>query len=70
MYKSLMLNLFLEPFLNNGVMFASFHSKRTAPSLSDKLNTLLSGILLFPLVVWEEFHRVQVIYYPSLPLFS
>ena len=35
---------FLEPFLNNGMMFASFHSKGTTPSFNDKLNTLASGI--------------------------
>ena len=29
--------LFLDPFLNSGVMFASFHSEGTIPSSSDKL---------------------------------
>ena len=38
--------LFLEPFLNNGMMFASFHSKGTTPSFNDKLNTLAGGILI------------------------
>ena len=32
--------LFLDPFLNSGVMFASFHSEGTIPSSSDKLNNL------------------------------
>ena len=39
-------DLFLEPFLNNGMMFASFHSKGTTPSFNYKLNTLASGILI------------------------
>ena len=28
------------------MMFVSFHSKRTTPSSNDKLNTLVSGILI------------------------
>ena len=39
--------LLLEPFLNNDMMFASFHSKGTAPSFNDQLNTLASGIFIF-----------------------
>ena len=35
--------LFLDPFLNSGVIFASFHS---IPSSSDKLNTFASGVLI------------------------
>ena len=42
--------LFLEPFLNNGMMFASFHSKGTTPSFSDKLKTLTNGILICSIV--------------------
>ena len=38
--------LFLDPFLNNGVMFPSFHSEGTIPSSSDKLNTFASGVLI------------------------
>ena len=40
-------DLFLDPFLNNGVMFASFHSEGTIPSSSDKLFTFASGVLIF-----------------------
>ena len=32
-------------FLNNGMMFASFHSNGTTPSSSDKLKTVASGML-------------------------
>ena len=32
-------DLFLDTFLNNGVMFASFHSEGTISSSSDKLYT-------------------------------
>ena len=35
---------FLDPFLNSGVMFASFHSEGTIPSSSDKLNKFASGV--------------------------
>ena len=35
-------DLFLKPFLNNGMMFASFHSKGTTPYFNDNLNTLAS----------------------------
>ena len=35
---------FLNPFLNEGTMFASFHSKGTIPSYSDMLKT--SGVLI------------------------
>ena len=40
-------DLFLEPFLNNGVMFASFHSKGTTHYYNDKLNTLASLLYYF-----------------------
>ena len=40
------LDLFLEPFFNKGIMFASFHSKGTVPSCSDMLNTCASGVLI------------------------
>ena len=30
-------DLFLEPFLNNGMMFAYLHSKGTTPSFNDKM---------------------------------
>ena len=46
MLNSLVWTYFSEPFLNNGMMFASFHSKGTNPSFNDKLNTLASGILV------------------------
>ena len=32
--------LLLDPFLNNGVISASFHSDGTIPSLSDKLKNI------------------------------
>ena len=38
--------LFLDPFLNSGVMFASFHSEGIIPSSSDKLTTFASGVLI------------------------
>ena len=39
--------MFLEPFLNKGMMFASFHSRsRTIPSCSEMFNTCSSGILI------------------------
>ena len=55
-YIQLMLNslvcifsgLFLDPFLNSGVMFAFFHSEGTIPSSSDKLNNFASGAQQFP----------------------
>ena len=49
MLNSLVCNsdLFLEPFLNNGMVFASFCSKGTTPSFNDKLNTCKSYTNLF-----------------------
>ena len=38
--------LLLDPFLNNGVTFASFHSAGTIPSLSDILKKIASGVLI------------------------
>ena len=38
--------MFRELFLNNGVMFASFHSKGTNPSFYEKFNTLASSMLI------------------------
>ena len=38
--------LLLDPFLNNGVTFASFHSAGTIPSLSDILKKIASGVLV------------------------
>ena len=38
--------LFRDPFLNSTVMFAYFHSERTIPSSSDKLNTFTIGVLI------------------------
>ena len=40
-------DLFLEPFLNIGIMFASFHSKGTIPSCSYMLNMSSSGVLIY-----------------------
>ena len=33
-------------FLNNGIMFASFHSNGTIPTSNKKLNTVASGMLI------------------------
>ena len=38
--------MFLETFLNKGMMFASFHSKGTIPSCTAMLNTCARGILI------------------------
>ena len=38
---------FSNLFLNNGMMFASFHSNGTIPSSNDKLNTVASGMLIY-----------------------
>ena len=54
--------LFFEPFLNNGMMFASFHSKGTTPSLNDQLNTLASGILICSTISISSFGGI-----PSTP---
>ena len=40
------LNYFLNPFLNNDMTFVFFHSKGTTPSFNDKLNSLVSAILI------------------------
>ena len=40
------LTCFSNLFLNNGIMFASFHSNGTIPSSNDKLNTVASGMLI------------------------
>ena len=40
----LYIGLFLDPFCNSGVIFASFHSEGTIPSSSDKLNNSASGV--------------------------
>ena len=45
-YSSLS-DLLLDPFLNNGMMFASFHSNGTTTSSIDKLNTVASGMLVY-----------------------
>ena len=39
-------DVFLDPFINKGVMFVSFRSEGTIPSSSDKLNTFVSGVLI------------------------
>ena len=40
------LNYFWNPFLNTGMMFASFLSKGTTLFFNDKLNSLASGVLI------------------------
>ena len=42
--------LFLDPFLNNGVMFACFHSEGTIPFPCDKLNTWCINVILYRLL--------------------
>ena len=67
------LTCFSNPFLNNGMMFASFHLKGTTPSFNDKLNTLASGILICSTVSISRFGGIPSTpgdFDPSLPLFS
>ena len=40
------LTCFSNLYLNNGIMFASFHSNRTIPSSNDKLTTVASDMLI------------------------
>ena len=63
-----MSGLFLDPFLNSGVMFASFHSEGTIPSSSDKLKNLqvvYQFAQQFPETVLVVSHQIPVIYYLS-----
>ena len=65
--------LLLDPFLNNGMIFASLHSNGTTHSSIDKLNTVASGMLIclqFPVVIWEESHPLQVTYYDHFWCYS
>ena len=59
--------LLLGPFLNNGVIFASFRSDGMIPSLSDKLKNIASGILVWSTISLSSFGGI-----PSTPcdLFS
>ena len=64
-------DLFLENFLNNGMMFASFNSKGTTPSFNDTLNTLASGIMICSTVLLFYCSTVLLFYCStSSPLFS
>ena len=54
--------LFLDPFLNSGVMFASFHYEGTIPSSSDKLNNFASGVLICSTIFISSFGGI-----PSTP---
>ena len=54
--------LFLDPFLNSGVMFASFHSEGTIPSSSDKLKHFASGVLICSTISLNRFGGI-----PSIP---
>ena len=54
--------LFLDPFLNSGVMFASFHFEGTIPSSSDKFNTFASGVLICSTISLSSFGGI-----PSTP---
>ena len=58
---------FLEPYLNNGIMFASFYSNGTIPSSNDKVNTVASAMLICSTISSSNLGRI-----PSTPgdLFS
>ena len=65
MLNSLVCNflaLFLDPFLNSGVMFASFKSEGIIPSSSDKLNNFGSGVLICSTISLSSFGGI-----PSTP---
>ena len=53
--------LFLDPFLNSSVMFASFHSEGTIPFSSDKLKEFCKWCTN----LFNNFLKLQVIYYLS-----
>ena len=55
MLNSLVCNLFLNPFLNSGVIFASFHSEGNIPYSSDKLNTFASGVVICATISLSSF---------------
>ena len=50
--------LFLEPFLNKGMMFASFYLKGIITSFNNKLNTLVNGILICSIVSISSFEGI------------
>ena len=50
--------LIFRTFLNNGMLFASFHSKGTTASFSDKLNALASGVLICYTVSISSFEGI------------
>ena len=52
--------LFLDPFLNSGVMFASFHSERTIPSSSDKLNNFACDVLICSTISLSSFGDIPL----------
>ena len=54
--------LFLDPFLNSGVMFASFHYEGTIPSSSDKLKHFASDVLICSTISLSSFGGI-----PSTP---
>ena len=54
--------MFLDPFLNSGVIFASFHSEGTIPFSSDKLNKISSGVLICSTISLSSFDGI-----PSTP---
>ena len=55
-------SFFLDPFLNSGVMFASFHYEGTIPSSSDKLNNFVSGVPICSTISLSSFGGI-----PSTP---
>ena len=48
-------NLFLEPFLNNCLMFASIHSEGTIPSCRETINTFGSDVLICSTISLRSF---------------
>ena len=66
----ILLLTFSKLVLNNGTMFAYFHSKGTTLSFNDRINTLTSNMLNCSTVSISSFDGIpplQVICYPSLP---
>ena len=54
--------LFLDPFLNSGVIFVSFHSEGTIPSSSDKITNCASDVLICSTISISSFGGI-----PSTP---
>ena len=65
MLNSLICHFLVDPFLNSGVMFASFHSEGTIPPSSDKLNTFASDVLICSKISLSSSGGI-----PSTPVFQ